>query len=99
MGGGPDSQECPTRAARSSKKVGTHRAAGHPVCASSALTQHCPLLPVYALQEPEVELLLGVLWPARVVDEHQAGRCTPPDLPAGWEGEVHLLQRATSVGV
>lgn len=49
-------------------------------------------LPAYALQEPEVELLLRVLWPARVVDEHQAGRSAPPDLPAGWEGEVHSVQ-------
>lgn len=58
-----------------------------------------PFLPVYALQEPEVELLLRVLWPARIVNEHQAGRCAPPDLSAGWEGEVHLLRGVTSLGV
>lgn len=52
----------------------------------------CTFLPVYALQEPEVELLLGVLWPARVVNEHQAGRRAPSDLPARWEGEVHSVQ-------
>lgn len=58
-----------------------------------------PFLPVYALQEPEVELLLRVLWPARVVDEHQAGWRAPPDLPVGWEGEVHLAWGVTSLGV
>lgn len=54
-------------------------------------------LPAYALQEPEVELLLRVLWPARVVDEHQTGWRTPPDLPAGWEGEFTQC-RGTTVG-
>jgi len=58
-----------------------------------------PFLPVYALQEPEVELLLGVLWPARIVDEHQAGRRATPDLPVGWEGEVLLLWGVTILDV
>lgn len=40
-----------------------------------------PTLPVYALQEPEVELCLWLLRPACVVDEHQAGRGAAPDLP------------------
>lgn len=81
------------------------RPVGHPACSSSALPWDVPpggctspFLPVYALQEPEVELLLGVLWLARVVNEHQAGRRAPPDLTVGWE-EVHLLQEAISVWV
>lgn len=72
--------------------MSTHRAAGHPCVPAQPLLSTCTFLPVYALQEPEVELLLRVLWPARIVDEHQVGRSTPPDLPAGWEGEVHSVQ-------
>lgn len=42
-----------------------------------------PALPVYALQEPEVELCLWLLQPAGVVDEHELGRGAAPDLPVG----------------